>query len=64
MPLATIFGAIVLVYTEWKSVKEKADEKFRYAIKNSPTDIINFICENKEIIDDLSKTQNKGENEN
>jgi len=64
MPLATIFGAIVLVYTEWKSVKEKADEKFRYAMKNSPADIINFIRENKEIIDDLSKNQNKQEDEN
>lgn len=64
MPLATIFGAIVLVYTEWKSVREKADEKFRYAMKNSPTDILNFIRENKEIIDELSKKQNRREDEN
>ena len=53
LPLLSIFGAIVLVYTEWKSVREKADEKFRYAIKNNPVDIINFIKENRELIDQL-----------
>lgn len=63
LPLATIFGAIVLVYTEWKSVKEKADEKFRYAMKNSPSDIINFIRENKELIDEFSKFQKNKEDE-
>lgn len=50
MPLLTLFGAIVLIYTEWKSVKEKADEKFRYAIKNNPNDIINWVKENRELI--------------
>lgn len=56
-PLASIFGAIVLVYTEWKSVKEKADEKFRYAIKNNPIDIINFIKENRQLIDEIIKNK-------
>ncbi|WP_177764039.1 holin [Flavobacterium sp. I3-2] len=62
LPLLSIFGAIVLVYTEWKSVREKADEKFRYAIKNNPIDIINFIRENRELIDELRNLKNE-ENE-
>ncbi len=63
LPLLSIFGAIVLVYTEWKSVREKADEKFRYAIKNNPVDIINFIKENRELIEQLKDLKNKQENE-
>lgn len=59
LPLATIFGAIVLVYTEWKSVREKSDEKFRYAIKNNPIDIINFIKENRELIDQMKSFKGK-----
>ncbi|MBW3520419.1 holin [Flavobacterium sp. NKUCC04_CG] len=53
LPLLSIFGAIVLVYTEWKSVKENADEKFRIAIKNNPSEIIQFIRENKDLIEEL-----------
>lgn len=63
LPLLSIFGAIVLVYTEWKSVREKADEKFRYAIKNNPVDIFNFIKENRELIEQLKDLKKKGENE-
>lgn len=57
MPIFSIFGAIVLVYTEWKSVREKSEEKFRYAIKNNPIDIINFIKENRQLIDELIKNK-------
>lgn len=53
LPLFSIFGAIVLVYTEWKSVREKSSEKFRFAIKENPTEIIDFILKNKEKIDEL-----------
>lgn len=60
LPLASIFGAIVLVYTEWKSVHEKADQKFRNAIQNNPTEIIKFIQQNRELIEELQK---KKENE-
>ncbi len=63
LPLLSIFGAIVLVYTEWKSVREKADEKFRYAIKNNPVDIINFIKENRELIEQLKDLKNRQEHE-
>ena len=59
MPIFSIFGAIVLVYTEWKSVKEKSEDKFRYAIKNNPIDIINFIKENRKLIDEIIKNKNE-----
>lgn len=57
LPLASIFGAIVLVYTEWKSVHEKADQKFRNAIQNNPTEIIKFIQQNRELIEELQKNK-------
>ena len=55
LPLLTTLGAIFLVYTEWKSVREKADEKFRHALRNNPNEIIQFIKENRELIEDLKK---------
>lgn len=55
IPLATLFGAIVLVYTEAKSVREKTSEKFRKAIAEHPLEIIEFIKANKDLLDDLIK---------
>ena len=57
LPLMSIFGAIVLVYTEWKSVKEKSDEKFRYALKHNPAELIKFFNENKELIEELKNSK-------
>lgn len=53
LPLFTIFGAIALVYTEWKSVREKTSEKFRESIKDSPVEIVSFILKNREKIDSI-----------
>lgn len=55
LPLLSIFGAIVLIYTEWKSVREKADEKFRYALKQNSSELIKFVQENREFIEELKK---------
>lgn len=63
LPLLTIFGGIVLIYTEWKSVKEKTDEKFRYAIKNNTADIIKFLQENKDFVEKLSEIENNKKDE-
>lgn len=63
LPLLTIFGGIVLIYTEWKSVKEKTDEKFRYAIKNNTADIIKFLQENKDFVEKLSEFENNKKDE-
>lgn len=51
LPLFSLFGAIVLVYTEFKSVKEKSSEKFRLAVTQNPLEIIKFITDNRDMID-------------
>lgn len=51
LPLFSIFGAIVLVYTEFKSVREKSSEKFRLAVTQNPLEIIKFITDNRDLID-------------
>lgn len=53
VPIATLFGAIVLVYTEAKSVREKTSEKFRKAIAENPAEIIEFFKDNKKLLKDL-----------
>lgn len=53
IPLATLFGAIVLVYTEAKSVREKTSEKFRKAIAEHPAEILAFIKDNRHLINEL-----------
>lgn len=63
LPLFSIFGAIVLVYTEWKSVREKSSEKFRLAIKEHPTEVIDFMLKNKEKIDELISNFKKKEDQ-
>lgn len=59
VPIATLFGAIVLVYTEAKSVREKTTEKFRKAIAENPAEIIEFFRDNKkllkEVVEDVKK---------
>jgi len=53
IPIATLLGAIVLVYTEWKSVREKTSEKFRKAIAENPAEILEFIKDNKKLLNEL-----------
>lgn len=53
VPAATIFGAIVLVYTEAKSVREKTSEKFRKAIAENPAEIVEFFKDNKKLLKEL-----------
>lgn len=55
IPIASIFGAIVLVYTEGKSVREKTSEKFRKAIAENPAEIVEFIKDNKKLLKELTQ---------
>lgn len=43
MPLISIFVTITVVYTEYKSIREKSDEKVRHALKDSSVETINYI---------------------
>lgn len=57
LPLLSIFGAMVLVYTEGKSVREKSSDKFRNDINTNSKELINHIHELKE---ELSKLKTDG----
>lgn len=58
LPLLSIFGAIVLVYTEWKSVREKSSDKFRNDIGLNSKEIIKHI---QEIKSEISKLKTDGD---
>lgn len=64
LPIASLFGAIVLVYTEWKSVKEKSEEKFRKSLATNPIEIINFIKDNRRLIREIMEHQEHQEHPN
>lgn len=55
LPLLTILGAIVLVYTEWKSVKEKSSEKFQLKVDDNYSEVLGMLKEYKEELDKLKK---------
>lgn len=63
LPIFSIFGAIVLVYTEFKSVREKSSEKFRLAISQNPMEIIKFITENRDLIDRVTNITQQNQSE-
>lgn len=59
MPLLSIFGAIVLTYTEYKSVREKADEKFRNDFDGNAKELYKLLKENKDFLKELDKKKTK-----
>lgn len=59
MPLLSIFGAIVLTYTEYKSVREKSDEKFRNDFDGNAKELYKLLKENKDILKDFKKKKNE-----
>jgi len=59
MPLLSIFGAIVLTYTEYKSVREKSDEKFRNDFDVNAKKLYKLLKENKDILKDFKKKKNE-----
>lgn len=62
MPLLSVFGAIVLTYTEYKSVREKTDEKFREDFDGNAKELYKFIMENKDYLENLkAKTKDNEE---
>lgn len=59
MPLLSIFGAIVLTYTEYKSVREKSDEKFRNDFDGNAKELYKLLKENKDILKGFKKKNNE-----
>lgn len=61
LPLVSIFGAIVLVYTEWKSVHEKSSEKFRGSLQKNASEILKILQENKEFLNEFKQIANRND---
>ena len=59
MPLLSILGAIVLTYTEYKSVREKSDEKFRNDFDGNAKELYKLLKENSDFLKDLDKRKTK-----
>lgn len=59
LPLASIFGGIVLTYTEYKSVREKVGDKFRKDVEGNARELYKLLKENKEFLKELDKKQNE-----
>lgn len=64
LPLASVFGGIVLTYTEYKSVREKVGDKFREDVEGSAKELYKILKRNKEFLDTLEKKKNGNTNEN
>ena len=59
MPLLSILGAIVLTYTEYKSVREKSDEKFRNDFDGNAKELYKLLKENTDFLKELDKRKTK-----
>lgn len=57
LPLASIFGGIVLTYTEYKSVREKVGDKFRKDVEGNARELYKLLKENKDFFKELDKKQ-------
>lgn len=61
VPITSVFGALVLVYTEFISVKEKAEEKYVKRTASVANDLIKLAVENVEVMDKLKEQIHKKE---
>lgn len=57
LPLFSIFGAIVLTYTEYKSIREKTNEKFRNDFEGSARELMKLLKENKDYLNNLKNKE-------
>lgn len=64
LPLASVFGGIVLTYTEYKSVREKAEDKFRENVEGSAKELYKLLKQNKEFLESLDKKKNGNTDQN
>lgn len=53
LPLASIVGCIVLVYIEFKSVREKSEHKFRNQTNKAVAEILDAVLSDEKILNKL-----------
>lgn len=59
IPVFSFLGAFVLIYTEYKSIKEKFDDDFQKELQDNALEILNFVKNNKELISQLKNNVKK-----
>lgn len=59
IPVFSFLGAFVLIYTEYKSIKEKFDDDFQKELQDNALEILNFVKNNKELISQLKNNIKK-----
>lgn len=57
MPIMSIFGAVALVYTEYKSVREKNVEKVQKEIEQNVKELYELMKSNKDILKELKRDE-------
>lgn len=53
LPLASVVGCLILVYIEFKSVREKSENKFRYQTNKALTELIDVLMKDETVLDKL-----------
>lgn len=53
LPLASVIGCLILVYIEFKSVREKSENKFRYQTNKALTELIDVLMKDDSVIEKL-----------
>lgn len=59
LPLFTLGGAMFLIYTEWKSVRKNSSDSFKENLENNPSEMIEFVRDNADVIKELLGKINK-----
>jgi len=59
IPVFCFLGAFVLIYTEYKSIKEKFDDDFQKELQDNAIELLNFIKNNKDLIEQLKSKNNE-----
>ena len=62
-PIFSCAAAFILIYTEYKSIKEKFDDDFQKELQDNALEILNFVKNNKELIEQLKKSNSNKEDE-
>lgn len=63
LPMASIIGALVLTWIEFKSVREKADEKFRRKTTKATREILEIITSDENALHKIAEKFKKTDNE-
>lgn len=64
IPIVSLLATVILVFTEWKSVQEKADAKQRRKVQASMIKVFEMLEKREDILHELLANAKKENNEN